>query len=335
MMGNKYSETTATTLNQTTTHLDTHMKLNLGPSWDHVVHYAMTQLSRKAGLKIWVTKGYQAVSNELSQIHLRDTFRPIYPTTLSNYDYDKVLESHLFLKQKRDQKIKGQMVNGGNKKRDHIDKTDATSPTADLEYVLLTATINAKEGRDVAIVDIPNAFVTTRIEKKDDIATIRLRGKLAELMVATTPEIYKKYITVNRKGELFLYMEAINALYRIMKVALIFYIKFVANLKSVGFELNPYDPCLENKIVDGAQLTVVGHINDLKVIHVDRGVVTRKAVWLKKTYEKIFKDGSGAMKLNRGMIHEYLGMTSDYSTRGEVKIMMYDYIRDMIADFKQ
>ena len=66
------------------------------------------------------------------------------------------------------------MVADGNKQRSHIDKTDDTSPTAALESVLITATIDAKEGRDVAIVDIPNAFVTTRIIKKDDIATIRL-----------------------------------------------------------------------------------------------------------------------------------------------------------------
>ena len=41
------------------------------------------------------------------------------------------------------------------------------------------------------------------------------------------------------------------------------------------------------------------------------------------------------MKINRGMIHEYLGMTLDYSTRGEVKITMYNYIRDIVTDFKQ
>ena len=142
------------------------------------------------------------------------------------------------MKQKRDQTIKGQMVASGNKQRNHIDKTDATSPTADLEYILLTAKIDAKDGRDVAIVNIPNALVTTRIEKKDDIATIRLRGKLAKLMVTNAPEIYKKYVTVNRKGELVLYVEALNALYGIMKAALLFYIKFVGNLKSMGFQLN-------------------------------------------------------------------------------------------------
>ena len=60
--GKKYAETTATTLNQTI-HPDTHMQLNLGPSRDHVVHYAMAQLSMKAGLKRWGAKFSQAVSN--------------------------------------------------------------------------------------------------------------------------------------------------------------------------------------------------------------------------------------------------------------------------------
>ena len=68
------------------------------------------------------------------------------------------------------------MVAGGNKQRGHIDKTDATSPTAALESVLLTSNIDAKEGRDVDIIDIPNAFVTIRIENKKDIVIVRLRG---------------------------------------------------------------------------------------------------------------------------------------------------------------
>ena len=94
-------------------------------------------------------------------------------------------------------------------------------------------------------------------------------------MVATALEIYKKYVTVNRKGELVIYVEALNALYGIMKAVLLFYINFFVNLKSVRFELNPYDPFVKNEIVDGAQLIVVCHVNDLKVSHVDRGVVTQ------------------------------------------------------------
>ena len=45
--GKKYAETTATTIYQTTIHPDTHMSLNEGQAWDHVVHYTMTQLSNQ------------------------------------------------------------------------------------------------------------------------------------------------------------------------------------------------------------------------------------------------------------------------------------------------
>ena len=131
---------------------------------------------------------------------MRDTFRPINSKTLSKTEDDKVLESHLFLKQKQYKSIKRRMVAGGNKQIGHIDKIDATSPTAALESFLLTSTIYEKEGRDVDIIDITNAFVTTRIEDKNDTVTVRLRGKLAELMVATAPEIYNKYVSVKRKG---------------------------------------------------------------------------------------------------------------------------------------
>ena len=119
-------------------------------------------------------------------------------------------------------------------------------------------------------------------------------------MVATAQEIYKNYVFIKCNGELVLYVEALNALYDIMKAALLFYLKFVKNLKNIGFELNPYDPCVANKVVDGAQLTVVWHVDDLKVSNVDAGVVTRMSVWLQKTYEYLFDDGLGAMKFKRG-----------------------------------
>ena len=45
------------------------------------------------------------------------------------------------------------MVADGNKQRNNIEKTEGTSPTVDIEYVLLAETIDAKEGRDIAILD--------------------------------------------------------------------------------------------------------------------------------------------------------------------------------------
>ena len=90
---------------------------------------------------------------------------------------------------------------------------------------------------------------------------------------------------------------------------------------------------MANKIVDGAQLTVVWHVDDMKVSHVDAGVVTRMSVWLQKTYERLFDDSLGAMKLKRGKIQEYLGMQLDFTVAGQVKITMFDYIQEMLEDF--
>ncbi len=50
------------------------------------------------------------------------------------------------------------------------------------------AVIDAKERRDVAVIDMPNAFVQTRLEDDDDKVVMRLCGKLAKLMVKVAPE---------------------------------------------------------------------------------------------------------------------------------------------------
>ena len=52
---------------------------------------------------------------------------------------------------------------------------------------MLTATINALEGRDVAVVDTPGEYLSADM---DDEVHILFRGTLAELMVATDPALY-------------------------------------------------------------------------------------------------------------------------------------------------
>jgi hypothetical protein len=140
------------------------------------------------------------------------------------------------------------------------------------------------------VIDIPNAFVQTRLEDDDDKVVMRLRGKLAELMVKVAPEIYTKYVIINTKGDTVLYVRLLNALYGIMKAALLFYQRFVTDLRSIGFVINPYDPCVANKTVNGKQLTIVWHVDDLKVSHRKPSVVTRMANWLKSTYQRLFDD---------------------------------------------
>ena len=67
----------------------------------------------------------------------------------------------MFLKEKRDREIKGRAVTGGNKQHDCISKNHASSPTVATELVLMSYIIGVEEEREVAVIDIPNAFIQT------------------------------------------------------------------------------------------------------------------------------------------------------------------------------
>jgi hypothetical protein len=97
-----------------------------------------------------------------------------------------------------------------------------------------------------------------------------------------------------------------------MVALLLYYKKFVKSLKSKGFKLNPYDPCVANKQVKGEQLTVCFHVDDCKISHLSPKVVDETIEWLRSEYEHVFEDGTGLMKVHRGKTHKYLGMTLDY-----------------------
>jgi Reverse transcriptase (RNA-dependent DNA polymerase) len=304
-------------------------------SWTTVVHYTMIQLSMKAGLKHFGPKGEKAVTKELSQLHLQDTFQPVHPKNLSPEEKKLAVESHLFLKEKRDLSIKGRMVAGGDKQRGTMPAVEASSPTVSTEAVLLTSVIDATERRDVASIDIPNAYTQTRITDPKDKAIVRLRGKLAELMVQVAPEIYRKYIIINKKGQTVLYVRLLNVLYGILKGALLFYKKLTNDLLSIGFELNPYDPCVANKIIGGQQMTLCWHVDDMKISHKKKEAVDDMVLWLRHKYEEILSDGEGKMTVRRSKVHDYLGMTLDFSAPGEVRVDMADYVKTMIVDFRE
>jgi hypothetical protein len=39
------------------------------------------------------------------------------------------------------------------------------------------------------------------------------------------------------------------------------------------------------------------------------------------------------MTVSRGKVHKYLGVTLDYTVRGQVKITMFDYVNEILAAF--
>ena len=112
--------------------------------------------------------------------------------------------------EKQDGTIKARQCADGQMQRDYIDKEEAASPMA----VLLTCIIDAKKGREVAVVDLPRAF--SHAENEDNIIMF-MKGRLAELMVMVAPQTYRKFITME-KGQKVLYVKVQKALYGMLRV---------------------------------------------------------------------------------------------------------------------
>jgi hypothetical protein len=231
--------------------------------------------------------------------------------------------------EKRDGSLKGRTMAGGNKQRDYISKEDASSPTIATEAVLLSCIIDAEEGRDVTVIDIPNAFIQMRVEDEGDMAIIKICGVLVDILV----KIAKSYVTTDKKGTKQLLVQCQNALYGTMVASLLYYRKFTKSLTSVRFKINPYDPCVANKIVAGTQMTICFHADDCKLSHRSSRANDNIIDWLHQEYESIFEDGSGKMTVSRGRVHKYLRMTLDYTVRGRVNILMFDYVDEIINAF--
>ena len=88
-----------------------------------------------------------------------------------------------------------------------------------------------------------------------------------------------------------------------------------------------------NKTIDSKQMTLCWHVDDMKISHYKTKKANDLVKWLRKIYEHLFEDGSGAMQIKRGKVQEYIGMTLDFSVPGEVKVTMLPYVKDIADDF--
>jgi hypothetical protein len=172
--------------------------------------------------------------------------------------------------QKRDGSVKVRSVPDGSKQRLWMNKDNTASPTIMLESILLTCVIEAKEGRDVAVVDNPNAFIQTK--HKGDKVVLKIRGQLAKILCKIAPHTYKRYLTMEN-GAPTLYVEVLKAIYGLLESALLFYRKLRKDVEEIGFTINPYDPCVANTEVLGNQLTITWHVDDMKISHKNSQIV--------------------------------------------------------------
>ena len=93
---------------------------------------------------------------------------------------------------------KGELLPEATKQRDFISKEDSRSPTVSTEAALLSCIIDAEEEHDVAVIDVPNAFIQTRAENEKYMAYIRVRGVLVDLLIEIAPDVYGPYVKLDK-----------------------------------------------------------------------------------------------------------------------------------------
>ena len=115
-----------------------------------------------------------------------------------------------------------------------------------------------------------------------------------------------------------------KALYGCVQSARLWYDLLVKVLQEDGYSVNPADPCVLNKLVNGKQSTLLIHVDDILCLCREEKAHDDLANLLKAKFEQT--------KCDKGLILSYLGMTLDFSMQGRVKVSMEGFIEDLIVD---
>lgn len=140
------------------------------------------------------------------------------------------------------------------------------------------------------------------------------------MMIKINPSWSELVVLEGKKQVPTIYSTALKALYGTVDAAKLFYESLCSLLiDELKFKKNPYDSCVVNKTSNGKQCTIVFHVDDLKISHKDETVVTSIIKELNDRYGDIMP-----LSISRGKVHEYLGMTLEFTTADKLIITMYD-----------
>ena len=132
----------------------------------------------------------------------------------------KALGYLMFLKKKRNGMIKGRGCANGRPQRIYKTQAETSSPIASIESIFITSVMNAREGRDLAYVEVPGTFLQT---KASDGTYIKLQGAAVQALLQINPkwEEYVVYVGTNRTPTI--YIEALKVLYGTVDASNLFY----------------------------------------------------------------------------------------------------------------
>jgi hypothetical protein len=285
-------------------------------------HYACAlHVSMRRMMKTRPEATSMAVKEELRQMLEKKCFTPMVYDEMSTQRQKNSIRSFLFLKEKFDAagnftKMKARLVADGSR-QDYldVDNIDTSSPTAQLSSVLIVAATAAMENRTVCTADIKGAFLNA-VMPADQIVDVLLDAETSSELIAIDPS-YKKYS--RRDGCLAVKLN--KALYGCRQSSRLWFEELKGLLLRLGFVMNPYDPCVYNKMFEGRQFSVVIYVDDLLMTCYHAGAIK----WLTEELDKAY-DG---ITTSEGKAHSYVGMFLDFSNAGVLTISLKGFERSI------
>jgi len=288
----------------------------------YVTDLVFNQMSAKAGLKKHGERAWKAPLEEVRQLNDLNVFKAVHASTLTEKQKREALREISVLKEKRDEELKGRTCTDGRSQRGQYTKEQTASPIMSNDSAMLIMIVAAIEGRDVAMADGAGVFLKADM---DVFVLMKLKGATVDIMCELDP-LLEDFVSI-KKGKRVLYMQLIKALYRCVQSALLWYKLFSTMLVDLGIELNPYDLCVANAIIDGKHCTIGWYVDNNIVTHIDPDTVT----WVIDKIEEKF----GNMTVTRGKSHDFLGMNIDILEDKTVTVGMKEHIKGAIAHFPE
>ena len=129
-------------------------------------------------------------------------------------------------------------------------------PSVSLVEIIITCMIDSFKKSNVPTVDIPGAFLQTKMPKGGDTVHVIFDGRRAELLAKIASKTYQGYVH-QRCGQACNYYRVNIAIYGTLKAALLFREKLSTSLKQRGYIIHLYDWCIANKDINRPQCTIV------------------------------------------------------------------------------
>jgi len=149
-------------------------KISINDTMRHVMATIMMNVSKqssdhgdmtvKQGIKMYGKEVVQSVLKEYSLIDEKTVFKAVNPRLLTTQQKVDALNLITFMKLKRSGKLKTRACADGRKQRKYISKEEVSSPTVQLESLLLSLLIDASENRSVATTDIVGAYLMAKMD---------------------------------------------------------------------------------------------------------------------------------------------------------------------------